>query len=212
MEGYLTRPLEFVVETVFFLYILAVMLRFLLQWVRADFFNPISQFLVSITQPLLKPLRRVVPGVAGIDLSSVVLMVLLQMVLLSLIMLIKYGTVALGPVVLRTPVELIEFVSRMDPYTGQQLEQETRRFQPRIVLNQVRSLGDIRIGYLMQNACMKYFGVKVEFLGYIENDDQVWQSIRQRQPVTLNGEYSKIAQSFHTISQNLIHGLQLKPE
>ena len=108
MSGtYLANPLLFLIDTLFSLYILAVMLRFLLQWVRADFFNPISQFLVRITQPPLKPLRRVVPGVAGIDLSSVVLMVLLQMALLSLIMLIKYGTVALGPVLLRTPVELI---------------------------------------------------------------------------------------------------------
>lgn len=111
MSGtYLANPLLFLIDTLFSLYILAVMLRFLLQWVRADFFNPISQFLVSITQPLLKPLRRVVPGVAGIDLSSVVLMVLLQMALLCLVMLIKYGTVALGPVVLRTPVELINLL------------------------------------------------------------------------------------------------------
>ena len=111
MSGtYLANPLLFLIDTLFSLYILAVMLRFLLQWVRADFFNPVSQFLVRITQPPLKPLRRVVPGVAGIDLSSVVLMILLEMVLLSLIMVIKYGTVAPGPVLLRTPVELINLL------------------------------------------------------------------------------------------------------
>ncbi len=52
-SGYLANPLEFLVSTLFSLYILAVMLRFLLGAVRADFYNPVSQFLVRITNPLL---------------------------------------------------------------------------------------------------------------------------------------------------------------
>ncbi len=75
----------FLVQTLFGLYILAVMLRFLLQWVRADFYNPVSQFLVKVTNPLLKPLRRVVPGFWGMDLAAVLLMVLLQMLELFLV-------------------------------------------------------------------------------------------------------------------------------
>lgn len=113
---------------------------------------------------------------------------------------------------LRTPVELLDFITQENATTGEFLRREMNRFQPRIVLNQVRSLADVRIGYLMQNACRKYFGVQVDFLGYIENDDQVWQSVRKRQPITLNGGYSKITQSFQIITQNLIQGLQLKPE
>ncbi len=61
--NYLTNPLEFLITTLFSLYILAVMLRFLLGAVRADFYNPISQFLVRITNPLLIPLRKVIPGI-----------------------------------------------------------------------------------------------------------------------------------------------------
>ena len=60
-------------------YILAVMLRFLLQCVRADFYNPLVQFLVRITNPLLLPLRRFVPGYRGLDLASVVLAFALQL-------------------------------------------------------------------------------------------------------------------------------------
>jgi YggT family protein len=58
-SNYMTDPLIFIIDSVFSLYILAVVLRFLLQWSRAEFYNPISQFLVKITHPLLKILRRV---------------------------------------------------------------------------------------------------------------------------------------------------------
>ena len=57
----------FLVRTLFDLYIFVVMLRFLLQLMRADFYNPISQFVVRATQAPLQPLRQVLPGVRGID-------------------------------------------------------------------------------------------------------------------------------------------------
>lgn len=68
----------FLVNTVFGLYILLVALRFLLQCVRADFYNPISQFLVTFTNPPLRFLRRFIPGFAGIDWPSLLLMLALQ--------------------------------------------------------------------------------------------------------------------------------------
>ena len=69
----------FLIQTLFSLYILALMLRFLLQWVRADFYNPLVQFLVTITNPPLLPLRRYVPGFMGLDMATVLLMVVLSM-------------------------------------------------------------------------------------------------------------------------------------
>ena len=57
----------FLIETLFGLYVLIVMLRFLLQLMRADFYNPVSQFIVTATQPPLRYLRRMVPSVGGID-------------------------------------------------------------------------------------------------------------------------------------------------
>lgn len=88
-SSYFTSPLEFLINTVFGLYITAVLLRFLLAWVRADFYNPLSQTLVRITNPALKPLRRVIPGFGGIDLASIVLMLVLQMLALGLITLLR---------------------------------------------------------------------------------------------------------------------------
>ncbi len=108
--GYLTHPLAFLIDTVFSLYIMAVMLRFLLQWTRADFYNPLSQFLVRITQPLLHPLRRVVPGWGGFDFSALLLMIALQMIALALLMMIAGVTPRIDYLVLRTPAELISLL------------------------------------------------------------------------------------------------------
>ncbi len=82
---YISDAAVFLISTVFNLYIFAVLLRFLMQWVRADFYNPVSQFLVKLTNPPLRPLRRVIPGLGGIDLASVVLLIALQMIDLLLI-------------------------------------------------------------------------------------------------------------------------------
>lgn len=77
---YMTNPLIFLIDTLFSLYILAVVLRFLLQWTNADFYNPVSQFLVKLTHPPLKLMRRYIPSVGRIDTASLVFAALLQMV------------------------------------------------------------------------------------------------------------------------------------
>ena len=69
----------YLVQTLLSLYLLTMLLRFVLQLVRADFYNPISQFLVKVTNPLVLPLRRVLPGFAGLDMASLVLALLLQL-------------------------------------------------------------------------------------------------------------------------------------
>lgn len=76
---YLAASAVFLINTVFGLYLFAVMLRLLLQWARADFYNPISQFLVKVTNPPLRPLRRIIPGWGGIDFASIFLLIVLQM-------------------------------------------------------------------------------------------------------------------------------------
>jgi len=82
---YFTNAGLFLLDVIFGLYIYAVLLRFLLQQVRADFYNPIAHFLVVITNPPLKPLRRVIPGLYGLDLASIVLLLLLEFVFQSLL-------------------------------------------------------------------------------------------------------------------------------
>lgn len=81
----------YVLQTVGSLYLLIILLRFVLQLVRADFYNPLSQFAVRATQPLLKPLRRIIPSMFGLDMSSLVLAIIVQFLLFALIFLLAVG-------------------------------------------------------------------------------------------------------------------------
>jgi uncharacterized protein YggT (Ycf19 family) len=86
------NSLAFLISTVFDLYIMIVLLRVWLQWSRADFYNPFSQFIVRVsqgrnpieyvmnqlTEPLMAPIRRVLPAMGGLDLSILVLFLGLQ--------------------------------------------------------------------------------------------------------------------------------------
>lgn len=64
---------NFLISTIFDLYAFIVMLRFLMQLTRADYYNPVSQFVVTVTDPFLKPLRRLIPGFGGYDLAAIFL-------------------------------------------------------------------------------------------------------------------------------------------
>ncbi|MCP4490806.1 MAG: YggT family protein [Gammaproteobacteria bacterium] len=76
-SNYLTSPLMLVINTLFDLYILLVLLRFMLQAFRADFYNPVSQFIVKATTPPLRFLRRIIPSISGQDTAAIVLCLLL---------------------------------------------------------------------------------------------------------------------------------------
>lgn len=106
-SSYLANPLEFLVTTLFSLYILAVMLRFLLGAVRADFYNPVSQFLVRITNPLLLPIRKVIPSIGSFDTSALLLMLLLQLLSLSLIVLLRGISVSIVTLLVMSVGELV---------------------------------------------------------------------------------------------------------
>ena len=79
----------FIIQTLGSLYLLIVLMRFILQLVRANFYNPLCQFIVKATQPLLKPLRRVIPSLFGLDMSSLVLALLLQILLFVVILMLN---------------------------------------------------------------------------------------------------------------------------
>jgi YggT family protein len=80
-SGYYSGVFGGLILIAFRLVIGAVMLRFLLHWVRADFrFNPLARGLMNITNPVLIPLRRFVPGFKGVDWAAVVLMVVLALI------------------------------------------------------------------------------------------------------------------------------------
>lgn len=89
-----SAALIYLISTITDLYVTAILIRLLLQWVKADFYNPLSQFLVKITNPVLIPARRLIPSVGKLDTASVVVMLLLellQLVIISLLSKTDYG-------------------------------------------------------------------------------------------------------------------------
>lgn len=97
-SNYLTQPIIFLIDTLVYLYFLALVLRILLQYMHADFYNPISQFLVKITHPPIKFLRHFVPSIGKIDTATIVFALGLQMTADFLIYLLR-GDIT-GPAVL----------------------------------------------------------------------------------------------------------------
>ncbi len=71
--------LTFIVKTLVELYVITFVLRFILQWVKADFRNPVTQFFVRVTNPLVIPARRLIPSIGGVDTASVVIIILLEL-------------------------------------------------------------------------------------------------------------------------------------
>lgn len=88
-----------IIQTFCNLFLVAVLLRFMLQVARADFYNPISQFLVRVTNPLLKPLRKIIPGLMGVDVAALVLALLVELLTITLVLLV-FGRVPSGMIAL----------------------------------------------------------------------------------------------------------------
>ena len=108
--GYGTNAVVFIVQTLFGLYLMVIMLRFLLQACRANFYNPLSQFLVKVTNPPLIPMRRVIPGFWGLDFAAVVLMLILQAVEIFIIAAVKDVSIAPMGLFVMTIAEILQLM------------------------------------------------------------------------------------------------------
>ena len=81
----IASALAFILQTIFGLFTLVLLLRFYLQLTRAPFQNPVSQAVVAVTNFIVKPVRRIIPGYRGIDLTTLLLAYLTQFILLLLL-------------------------------------------------------------------------------------------------------------------------------
>ena len=91
----LSGALIFLVDTVFGLLVVALLLRFYLQWARVPYRNPLSEFLQALTDFMVRPARRLIPGLWGLDLATFALAWLLQFVEILAVLLIR--GYAMGP-------------------------------------------------------------------------------------------------------------------
>ena len=108
--GYFANAGQIIIQFVFGALIALIVLRVLLQWVRANFYNPICQFLYKATNPVLMPLRKIVPSWRNLDIAGIAL----AWVVTALKLVLLYATLGealgvLGLVVLSL-ADLIDFV------------------------------------------------------------------------------------------------------
>jgi YggT family protein len=91
---------DFLLKILFDTYLMIVVLRVWLQIARADFYNPFCQFIVKATDPLVLPMRRVIPGVLGIDMAGVVLALIVAYSKFSILMVMGSGEISVVSVLI----------------------------------------------------------------------------------------------------------------
>ncbi|NOR21411.1 MAG: AAA family ATPase [Candidatus Aminicenantes bacterium] len=106
--------------------------------------------------------------------------------------------------------ELMDCIRDNFSYVGDIIDKELSDFKLYLILNKIRSSDDILIGSSMKSIFMKYLGINTKFVGFVEYDDSVWRSIRERRPFMLNYSLSRSAKEVEVFTENLLKGKEIK--
>jgi YggT family protein len=107
MSPAVQEALLFLVNAIFSCYIFILLIRFILAWVRADYYNPLSQFFIKLTQPLVGPLRRVVPNYKNFELATLVLVVIFELIKYSVSFYLKNINFNISTLMLLTLADML---------------------------------------------------------------------------------------------------------
>jgi flagellar biosynthesis protein FlhG len=105
---------------------------------------------------------------------------------------------------IKTPADLYREVNLLHPETGMALKEEIEKFQPKLVVNQVRTQTDVDIGFSVKSVCKKYFGIDLDYVGYLDYDSAVWQAVRRKRPLMLEFPNSRVVSSIDRITNYLL--------
>lgn len=103
-----------------------------------------------------------------------------------------------------TPADFVNKVIEINPELGHKLKVEIERLQPRLIINQVRTQADIDIGFSMKLISKKYFGINLDYVGYLDYDATVWQSVKKRKPLLMEFPNSTLVNNFDRIIHRLL--------
>ena len=90
-----------------------------------------------------------------------------------------------NPYKINTPKELIDYMNKLGGSSTVFIEEQLKLFNPKMILNQVRTERDQQVGPAMKAACSKYFNLNMNFMGYIVEDESVWKSVLDRKPLAV---------------------------
>ena len=113
---------------------------------------------------------------------------------------------------LRTPLDLLREIESLDGADGARFVQTMREFRPRIVVNNVRTAEDIKLGFAMSSVCRKYFGIDAEYLGYVNQDEDVRLSIAAKTPLVEFRPKSDAAIYLERIARKVAAGRSLSSD
>jgi flagellar biosynthesis protein FlhG len=105
---------------------------------------------------------------------------------------------------IQSPSDLLNEVNFQNPGLANELKKTIKDFKPKLVLNQTRSQTDIDVGFSMKSVAKKYFGVDLDYLGYLEYEPNVWQSVRKMRPYLVEHPQSRIATHVDRICNYLL--------
>ena len=86
---------------------------------------------------------------------------------------------------IRTPADLLTAIDAIDRVEGDRFRRVLDGFRPHLVVNQVRDTEEVKMGFSIKSVCMKYFGIDIDYAGYICFDDNVWRSVKDRRPLVI---------------------------
>ncbi|MBX9766449.1 MAG: P-loop NTPase [Bdellovibrionales bacterium] len=105
---------------------------------------------------------------------------------------------------IRSPSDLIRHVAQMDKNAGQRFLNEIKTLKMNLIINQVRTRSDVELGTSIKSVCQRYFGIDTDFVGHLEFDNAVWQSVRRKRPTVLEYPHSLLVSQVSAITKNLI--------
>lgn len=106
MPANISSAIVFIVNTVTSLYLLVLLLRFWLPWLRADFRNPLAQGILRLTSPLVVPVRRIVPSFGRLDMATILVAFIIQYLTIMLLLLIQGYSADIAPIAVTAVVKL----------------------------------------------------------------------------------------------------------
>jgi len=105
---------------------------------------------------------------------------------------------------IRTPFDLLREVEAIDSEEGARFARSMRSFRPRLVVNDVRTAEDIRLGFAVRSVCRKYFAIDTEYLGYVNHDEAARTSVRACRPLVDSHPNSNAAIYLNRIARKLL--------
>lgn len=105
---------------------------------------------------------------------------------------------------LPSPIELVRTVARYDSSLGARAASALAQLRPRLVVNNARLRTDSDLGPAMGDMALRYLGVRLDYLGHVEQDDAVWLSVLKRRPLLIDSPASKSARNVERIARRLL--------